>query len=175
MSGGRVLQRSMRGNIALKNTTQEEALRDGPISSRRSPNGVCSSLLLWLGCSPARQSCRGASPSRPILPRLGRAHDHAAVARRSRGRALHRPQRRPHHRRSGARGLAALGRAGGMGLALPPALPALAPAPTSPQARPGWRRLLVRSLATGPAVLEIMAEARALPRTLMRRYPFVDF
>ena len=40
---------------------------------------------------------------------------------------------------------------------------------------PAWRGLLARMLAAGRAVLEVAAEARALRRTLMQRYPFVDF
>jgi len=55
-----------------------------------------------------------------------------------------------------------------------PALPslALAPAPQDLPARPG---LLRHVLATGRAVLEVLAEARELRRVLSRRYPFVDF
>ncbi len=58
--------------------------------------------------------------------------------------------------------------------AMLPALPAfgeVAPAAVLP----AWRLLLARTLAAGRAVLEVAAEARALRRTLMRRYPFADF
>ena len=58
--------------------------------------------------------------------------------------------------------------------AMLPALPAFGEAaPTD--VLPAWRRLLARTLAVARAVLEVAAEARALRRTLMRRYPFVDF
>ena len=58
--------------------------------------------------------------------------------------------------------------------AMLPALPAFgAAAPAA--VLPAWRRLLARTLAAGRAVLEVAAEARALRRTLMRRYPFADF
>jgi len=55
-----------------------------------------------------------------------------------------------------------------------PALPAFGEA-TPAAVLPAWRRLLARTLAAGRAVLEVAAEARALRRSLMRRYPFVDF
>jgi hypothetical protein len=58
--------------------------------------------------------------------------------------------------------------------AMLPALPAFGEA--APAAvLPAWRRLLARTLAAGRAVLEVAAEARALRRALMQRYPFVDF
>jgi len=55
-----------------------------------------------------------------------------------------------------------------------PALPAFGEV-ASAAGLPAWRRFLARTLAAGRAVIEVAAEARALRRTLMQRYPFVDF